>query len=483
MADIMMTSVRIGMGNPVHQHVHRHNKLSLESQNIDQMLMATAQGGIVESMLNNIAGQSGGLTVNPRGVVNIEDTYNQRRGLAMFKFSVMMDALKEEELVVLCYLAGGGLMEDGGIDPGTMCVPIRSWTIVKESVTNLFDGMPMVKQAVSASDQFLMGDPTSQNKLRGVRPEDMANEVLGYISTEQENQHQGGNYQGNVAANLTKHTLVSKTQNLDSTFHAKQLLKIAGNFLHDKDYNTSLQDSVAGSLYSSSMRENILSENAFFKAMAIGSGRFSWNGFQGYTLGEIMDVFPNLPEVLDMSMLDESRFPVIDEVMLSTAYGATNMVETTAQEIAMLATDLLIRCGLTIIEFSASNDVQEFGGLTDNGGVEIVVGKWMSISDQDGNSLNRMERFKQLFKDKFYTKFNSGYIHQHTVVNIVVNCALFGETSVEVYFNGENDTTERYVNATYYLARTSTNIASTEAGVTESVNFLHNLREYFVEQK
>ncbi|MNG46914.1 hypothetical protein D3C79_47780 [compost metagenome] len=481
MADIMMTMARIGMGNPVHPHVHRHNKLNLESQNIDQMLMATAQGGIVESMLNNIAGQSGGLTVNPRGQVNIEETYNQRCGLAMLKFSVMMDALKEEELTVLFYCAGGGLMEDGGIDPATMLVPIRSYTVAKESITNLYDGMPMVKQAVSASDQFLLGDPTQQRQLRAVRPEDMANEVLGYMSTEQENRQD--HYHGNVGASLGKHTLVSKTQNLDSTFHAKQLLKIAGNVLHDQDFNMSLQDSVAGSLYSSSMKETIISQNPFFKAMAIGAGHYSWNGFQGYTLGEICDVFPALPDVLDLSMLDEARFPMRDEIANSSAYGASNMVETTAQEIAMLTTDLLIRTGLTHIVFAASNNVHEFGGLSDNGGVEMVVGEWMSITDQDQNSINRLERFKQLFKDKFYTKYNNAYAHLCTVVNIVVNCSLFGETSVEVYFNGETEAKERYVNATYYLARTSTNIASNENGVTESVNFLNNLREYFIEQK
>lgn len=481
MADILMTSVRIGMGNPVHQHYHRHNKLALESQNIDQMLMASAQGGIVESMLNNIAAQSGGLTVNPRGTVNLEDTYNQRRGLALFKFSVMQDALREEELVVLCYLTGGGLTEDGGIDPATVCVPIRSYTVARESITNLHDGMPMTKSAVASSDQFLMGDPTQQHKLRGVRPEDMANEVLGYMSTEAENDQ--GNYQGNVGASLSKHTLVSKTQNLDTTFHAKQMLKIAGNYLSDQDYNTSLQESVAGSLFSSSMKESMLSQNPFFKAMALGSGTFTWNGFQGYSLGEIMDVFPNLPDVLDLSMLDESRFPMVDEVMLSTEYGRTNMTETTAQEIAMLSTDLLIRTGLSHIVFSATNDIHEFGGLTDNGGVEIVVGQWMSISDQDGGSINRMERFKQLFKDKFYTKYNNGYAHLNTIVNITVTCSLFGETSVEVFFNGDNDTKQRYVNATYYLARTSSNIASNENGVTESVNFLNNLREYFSEQK
>lgn len=478
MADIVLTQVRIGMGNPVHAHVHRHNMLNLESQNIDKMLMATSQGGIVESLMNNIAGQSGGLTVNPRGIVNIEDTYNQRRGLCMLNFSVQVNALVEEKLVVLCYLTGGEPQEDGGIDSATLAVPVRSWVINTENVTNPMNGLPMIKNAVTSSNQILMGDPTAQRHLRSMRPEDIGNEVLGYISTEQEGAQ--GSYHGNVAANLDKTVLVSKTQNLDTTHHAKQLLKIATNLLHDADYNTPIQDSVAGTLFSGSMTESLLSENPFFKAMATATASWSWAGFQGYTLGEIAETFQNFTDVLDLNMLDESTFKMVDEVAFSTAYGATNLEETTAQEIAMLTVDLLIRCGLTHVVFAASNNPYESNGMVSEDGVEVVTGEWMSIVDQDPNSIGRLQRFIQMFKDKFYTKFNTGYGHSSTIVNIKVTCWLFGETSVEVFFNGDVNTTERYVNATYYLARTSSNIAASETGVNESVNFLNNLREYFI---
>jgi len=323
-----------------------------------------------------------------------------------------------------------------------------------------------------------MGDPLEEQKLRAMRPQDIGNEVLGYISTEEENR-QGG-YTGNVAADLSKTVLVSKTQNLDTTHHAKQLLKIAGNVLHDQDFGMAVQDSVAGTLYSNTMQESLLSENPFFKAMSVATGTWSWVGFQGFKLGEIAEVFENFTQVMNIDLLDEDRFPVIDETMFSTAYGATNMVETTAQEVAMLTVDVLIRAGLTHVVFAATNNSQEFNGTMSEDGVEMVTGEWMSIVERDPYSINRLERFKQMFKDKFFTKFNTGYQHSNTIVSVKATCNLFGETSVEVFFNGDQATCQRYVNATYYLARTSSNIAGTDAGVADSVNFLNNLREYFI---
>ena len=476
MADIVLTQVRMGMGNPMHTHVHRHNKLHLEPQNIDRLLFDAQGGGILESTLNDVAGMSGGLTVNPRGAVNIEETYNQRRGIAVLRFSVMHNALKETELVVLCYVTGGEPRDDG-LDPATMLVPVRSWEIEIANAANPFDGLPSIVGTVKSSDQYLFGDPMAEKQLRAMRPEDVGNELLGYVATEAE--HRQDDYVGNVAANLNKTVLVSKTQNLDTVHHAKQLLKFAGNLVHDSDYNTPLSDSIAGTLYSGGMRESLLSSNPFFNAMARMTGTWTWAGFQGYTLGEICSVFPSFPEVTDITLMDESRYPMVDEVAMSTAYGATNMTETTGQEIAMLTTDILIRCGLTHVVFSATNNSNDFGGFMPEDGVQILHGQWMSIIERDNNSKNRLERFLDMFKRRFFTKFNSGYAHLNTIVSVAVTCSLFGETSVEVFFNGETDAAERYVNATYYLARTSSNIAASDTGVAETVSFLDNLREYF----
>lgn len=475
MADIVLRDVTMGIGNPNHVHFHRHNQLNLESQNVDLMIQEVNRGGLVESMINDIAGQSGGLTVQPRGAVEIEDTFNMRRGLCRLRFSVVVSALKETELIVLGYLAGGEARTDG-IDPATRFVPVRTWSIDVTSVSDM-TGMPDVRQTVNNSAQFLLGDPNTGKKLRSMRPIDIGNEVLGYISTEQEGRQAG--YVGNATADLSNSLLVSKTQNMDSTHYAKQLLKIAGNVMHDDVAGgMGIEDSISGSIYSNAMSEQLVSDNEFFRAMAVATGTWHYKGFEGFTLGEIASVFENFVDVLDDRMLDANLFDEVDNVAMSSAYGATTITESTAKEIAFLCADLSIRSGLTHIVFAATNNVAEFGGFMEEEGVKLVTGEFMSISDQDPYAINRLERFKQLFKDKFYTKFNSGYEHQRNIVNIVVTCSLFGETSVELFFNGDEQTMQNYTNATYYICRTSPNIAGTEAGVNDAINFLNNLREY-----
>lgn len=475
MSDIVLRDVTMGMGNPNHVHYHRHNQLNLESQNVDLMIQEVNRGGLVDSLLNNIAGQSGGLTVQPRGVAEIEDTYNMRRGLCRLRFSVMVNALKEVELIVLGYLAGGEARDDG-IDPATRFIPVRTWSIDITSVSDI-NGMPDTRQVVNNSAQFLMGDPTQGKKLRSMRPIDIGNEVLGYISTEQEGRQAG--YVGNATADLSNALLISKTQNMDSTHYAKQLLKIAGNVMHDDAVGgMGIDDSISGSIYSNSMSEQLISDNEFFRAMAVSTGTWHYKGFEGFSLGEIASVFENFGDVLDDRMLNVNLFDDIDNIAMTSAYGSTTIVESTAKEIAFLCADLSIRAGLTHVVFAATNDVSEFNGFMDEDGCKLVTGEFMSISDQDDYAINRLERFVQLFKDKFYTKFNSGYEHQKTIVNIAVTCSLFGETSVELFFNGDLQTKQSYTNATYYICRTSPNIAGTETGVNDAVNFLNNLREY-----
>jgi len=478
MADISLDEVIIGMGNPNHMHVHRHNQLHLSPQNIDRLSIENNAGGILANTLNSVAAQSGGLSVNPQGYVSIEDTYNMRRGLCMMRFTVENNALQTIELSVLGYLAGGEARYDG-VDGDTKFIPVRSWSVNTENVPDL-SGLPSHKSVVQTSIQFLMGDPHHAKNLRSVRPVDIGQEVLGYLATEADGVQSG--YNGNVAADLNKSVVVSKTQNLDPTHHAKELIKIASNVLAGNDYGSKIQDTVADSLYSNTMNETGLTENEFFKAMSISLGMWNYVGFEGFTLNEIAGVFNNFTDVMNLTLLDPNAYPEINNVALSQEYGSSGIRESTAQEIAFLTVDLLIRCGLVFLVFGATNNPHEFGGLASDDGCEILVGEFGSVLRYDDNAINRVERFKQELKTRFFSKYNTGYAHNSTVINISVKCNLFGETSVEVFFNGDQSQTQTYTNATYYIARSSSNISGTDVGIGESVSFLNNLREYFIKQ-
>lgn len=474
--NVALRRVVLGLGNPNHEHVHRHNILKMKDMHVDQLMTEQRAGGIRESTLNAISGQAGGLTVQPNGYVAIEDTYNQRRGLCMLEFATEENALRSTTLVILGYLVGGEPREVG-IDPATRFQPVRCWEIDSSSKTD-FNGFPTVMQSVSNSHQFLQGHPNKNISQRSMRPIDIGNEVLGYVATESENAQDG--YGGNVLADLNKGIVVSKTQNLDTTHHAKQLMKIAGNAITSKDFGMELHDSIAESIYSGGMAEASVTRNAFFMAMSQHTGMWNQMGFNGFSLGEIAGVFDNFVDVMNMEMIYHPA-DEIDNIGLSNAYGATTITETTAQEIAILCADLSVRTGVTFCTFSATNNPDSFGGYMPDDGVAMITGEWMTITDQDPHAINRLEKFKQAFKDRFFTKFNTGYAHDSTIVSVIVTCAMFGETSVKVFFNGDESTTQSYTNATYYLSRTSSNIAATDAGISESVSFLNNIREYFAE--
>jgi hypothetical protein len=474
--NVALRRVILGVGNPNHEHVHRHNILKMQPMHVDQLMTEQRAGGIRESTLNAISGQAGGLTVQPNGFVAIEDTYNQRRGLGMLEFATEESALRSTKLVVLGYLVGGE-PRDVGIDPATRFQPVRCWEIDTSNKTD-FNGYPTIQQSVTNSHQFLQGHPNKNINQRSMRPIDIGNEVLGYVATESENSQDG--YGGNVLADLNKGIVISKTQNLDTTHHAKQLMKIAGNALTSKDFGMDLHDSIAESIYSGGMAEANITRNAFFMAMSQHTGMWNQMGFNGFSLGEIASVFENFVDVMNMEMIDNPP-DVVDNIGLTNAYGSTTISETTAQEIAVLCADLAIRTGVTFCTFSATNNPDSFGGFMEEDGVAMLTGEWMSIIDSDPFAINRLEKFKQAFKDRFFTKYNTGYAHDTTIVNVIVTCAMFGETSVQVFFNGDESTTQSYTNATYYLSRTSTNIAATDAGIAESVSFLNNIREYFAE--
>lgn len=473
---INLNRVVLGIGNPNHEHVHRHNILSPSTMHIDQLMTEQRAGGIRESTLNAISGMAGGLTVQPQGYVAIEDTYNQRRGLCMLEFVTESNALRSTKLVILGYLVGGEPREIG-IDPATRFQPVRCWEVDTTNKTD-FNGMPTVMQSITNSHQFLQGHPDRRINQKAMRPVDIGNEVLGYVATESENAADG--YTGNVMADLNKGIIVSKTQNLDTTHHAKQLMKIAGNAITANDYGMDLHESIAETIYDGSMNEASITRNPFFMAMAQHTGMWNQAGFNGFSLGEIANVFVNFTDVMNMELIDNAP-DMVDNIGLSDAYGTTTLAETAAQELAALCADLAVRNGVSYCEFSATNNPNEFGGMMEEDGVAIINGPWMVLIDQDQYAINRVEAFKRNFKNRFYTKYNTGYSHDSTIVNVEVTCALFGETSVRVFFNGDESTARRHTAATYYLSRTSSNIAGSDASITESVKFLNNIREYFAQ--
>ena len=473
--DITLVKAVFGMGNTNQAHVHRHNTLNLDSQTIDRLKMEQlSAGGVLGTTLNEAAFMSGGVSARPQGMVSIEDGWNIRRGIGMLKFSLEHNAITSSELVILGYMVGGSASMEG-IAPETLFVPVRSWTT---GVTNVTDGtgMPMAKAQVVSSSQFLMGDPYQVRNLQAMRPVDVGNQVLGLTACEKE-----GNintFDGVLGGDLNKTVIVSKTHNLNPTHHAKELLKIATNVTASSG-SVGLEYAMSDSLASVGIREIHPTQNEFFQAMAMNLGIHMFEGFQGFSVEEINNVFTNLPDVMSLDLLNPS-FEDANNLLNSAEHGNANMHEIVFHELSNLTVHLLMQAGLTHLTFSATNNPQHINGLIGSeDGVEIIPGEFGSVFEHDDGGINRVERFKELLKSTFFSKYTTGYMQTTTIIDVVVSCALFGETIVEVSIN--SGPVQRKVMATYCINRTSTNIAGKEVGMDESKNFMYNIRDYFAE--
>lgn len=475
--EIALVSAIFGMGNNNQDHVHRHNTLNIDSMHIDTLKMEQYHGGVTPSTLNKIAAQSGGISSRPQGYVNIEDGFNVRRGIGLLRFMISENAIEQRELAVMGYLTGGGASVEG-IEGRTMFVPVRSWTTSTKNVPDNM-GLPMSSTMIASSTQFLQGDPFHQQNLKAIRPLDVGNEILGMYAVAQEDNSNIDNYDGTLNADLNKHVVVSKTENLNPTHHARELLRIASSTVAQAQYGT-VAASIADNLSGVGIGEMAITENEFFRTMMVGQGHHSLNGFQGFTVAEINNVFANFLDVLNLQMLNTSNFAHVDNLLGSSEYGSTSSHEIIASELAYMTVHLLIKCGLTHLDFSATNNIHDTGGLVGSeDGVEIVIGAFGSVLEHDDYAINRVEQFKQLLKAQFFSKYQTGYIHTSTIISVIVNCSVFGETRVEIFFNGDPSNAKNYVNATYCINRTSTNISGTEVGLAEAKGFMLNIQDFF----
>ena len=476
MSDLIVTLVeaRFGMGNVNHVHVHRHNTMEIGSLQLDEIKFAQMDGGVSPALINQIANTVGGITAQPQGPVSIEDGWNIRRGIGMLRFQVTQNALVSRELSVLGYLYGGANTPDG-IDAGVMFVPQRSWTVEARQNIHPMQGLPQVQQSIVESNQFLLGDPDHVKKLKAMRPLDLAQEVLGMMAMEEESHN--GIYHGDTSSDLSRNIVMSKTHNLNTTHHAAELIKMAASGIHDSQYQQA-QMGIAESLRSASLNEISPAHNEFIMAMCTSLGNIQLAGFQGYSVGELNAVFDNFADCLDLTLMDENLYPDAENLLNSSAQGSITFPEILAKEMAVLTVHLLIREGLQHITFSATNNPQHTGGIGGSPeGFEFIPAQFGSVLTNDNNAIGRVERFRQNLATSFFAKYNANPYSTHaTMVNVEVSAHMFGETQVLISVN--DGPVVSYIEATYALSRTSTNIAAREAGLNESQAILTNLKAH-----
>lgn len=474
---IQLQQVIFGIGNAQHAHVHRHNQLQLDNLDIDKLRYEQEKGGILPKTLHDISMGSGGLSSQPQGYVSVEDGMNLRRGIALAKFSVYSNASESSDMSVVFFMIGGNSSAENGLDGTTRLMPVRCWSTLTSQV-NDHEGYLAVRQTVDSTHQFMVGDPYGKKEMAAVRPYDVASAALGYAVSAGD--ASSNNYCGVANSDIGNQMLMSKTQNLNPTHYSKELLKLAVTTGDDVSRNgADLAWSIGEHMTSSTMSEISAHDNPFMQTMMSVLSVHSLGNFRGWSIDEMVEVWDNFVSVCNIENLDVGRFAADDTVLATSDYGRANSHEIFASEAAMMCVHLLLARGLMFYTFSATNNPTEFDNPDVDGGVAFSPGASMSVLDNDTGLANKVEQFNRDFTDAFFAKYTGPYAHLRTVINLEMECHMFGETKVTISLGGEHHLAKTFSNATYYINHSGSSIAGTEHGLLESKNYINNVRDYF----
>lgn len=472
--EIQLTSVMLGIGNINHAQVHRNNRLNFTVEMGNQVAAERYNGGITGSTINALSIQAGGMGAEHQGFVNIEGGWEQRRGLCMLKMNITENSLVQQEMAVLGYLVGGQDSYLGQIPDDVLFVPVRSWTVSKSAGQNA-KYMPQENTLITESSQFLMNDPALMTNLRSVRPVDIINHGFGEQNAIEENRE--GTFAGSTGSELgDRGLIVSRSNNLDPMAASSTLMNHAARVSRtNMQYNT-LSENMASSM--GNLSEMEIFQHPFLGLMMSALGMQDYNGFIGFSFGELRQVFNGFDRCILSNSSRGDIGEVVDHRLTTHSLGSVDYFEKLANELAFISLHAMIDVGLVYMEFVASNTVSRMN--VNNGDIFFQGGTPAGVIDNDSRLEARKESFKDYIVKTFFTKYSAKGMGNAMLVSVKVKMNIFGESSVSIILNGNESEERTKVFTSYTINRTSSDIATTDNQVNAASQYLENLQNYFV---
>lgn len=472
MSEIQLNQVIVGIGNVVYDQHHRENRMDLNHDVLNRAVTERFNGGISASTINDLATTGGGLAAQAGGVVQVEGGWNQRRGLCLLRMTVVSNSLKQDQMAVLGYLTGGSDSVLGVVPDDVLFVPVRSWTVSTES-TQGADYLPTTKTGITESSQFLMADSSMTRDLQSIRPVDVINYGFGELAAEEE--ESGIPFGGVTNSNLEKNgVVVSKAANLNPIANAQTIMNHAARVSRNQVSHNTLSENMALSM--SNLRETEVFEHPFLAMMMSVLGMPNYAGFIGFTFAELRQAFFGFDNV--MSPPSDRNVDAVNHTLKSNALGAVDYQEIMSHELAFISMHSMLDVGLMYAEFVASNNVSNMG--INNGEIYWQPGASNGLIPNDPYLYNRMEQLKDYIQSSFFQKYAMRMMGNSTIVSVSVKMNIFGECSVDIVLNGNDNMEKTFVYPSYCINRTSSNIAAGDMQKALATNYVENLQNYFV---
>lgn len=448
---IRLVSARAGLTNFYHNQVIRNSALDIDSTIIDQLTEQNISGGITGASLLNAAVMSGGLNAQASGYAQIQGGWNESKGLMHLVFVTEDTPVNVVYMNVIGYVTNNGSME--GLTTDAVFTPVMSWKSHETLTGSLnIDSPTNVKRTIGGRTDYLVNDG-SQGSMISLRP----NDVIDY-SIERANQEDIMNRmqdEGLDAFNPTTTVgasdvnrvgvVASKRSNLNPSMYAADILKAGTGYQRNQSISNNMMDSMGTnesafdgmfnelsniSYQASNVEPNLLRDE-FFHEMMDMMGTSQMRGFRGWSILDIQTAFPDLNDVLDLTMMDQSQFPVWDYTQNSEVLGTSQSEDIVSQEITLNIMDLMIKYNLGAINFRGSN-CDNFGGDGGLGNIVIVPFNPASLSNDDYQAGPNSVAFAEELKSQIFAKLNGVRAGQMTPLRFDVTAELFGTCVVNV---------------------------------------------------
>lgn len=447
-----LVKARCGLTNYYHQQVIRNPILDIDSTLIDQLTEENMMGGVNGATLAMTAVHSGGLNAQASAFANIMGGWNETKGLLMLTFCASDSPVSVEYMHVIGYVTNNGA--EMGLSVDAMFTPVMSWKS-HETITGsgFLDNPTSVRRKMGGRTDYILNDGSQESSIVSLRPSDVIDYSIEKASAQDIMERMEDEGMDGMVPNISVAAsdinrvgvVTSKRGNLNPTNYATDILLAGTGYQRNQQLSSNMMDSLGDNgtqfdgmfnelsqmAFQQRNKEPELLRDDFFREMMEMLGNTRMRGFRGYSISDLMMVFPNLNETLDLTFMDQSEFPTTDFTQSTESLGTSQLEEFVSQEITMNIMDLMIKFGLSEINFRGSN-VDNFGGDGAMSNVVILPYGSFSLDDDDFQLGQKTEAFIDSLTAQIFTKLNGLRSHELTPIRFDVHAELFGTLTVNM---------------------------------------------------
>lgn len=509
---MQLISAKAGLTNYYVNQVLRNNQVDMSNNVIDRLVSENLSGGVSKAALINAAAMSGCLNAQASDFANIVGGWNDSKGLMKLDFICEQSPVNVVYMHVIGYIVNNDVE---GLSTNAKFVPQFSWKTEELQVGSgdLYNPVT-TKRTIGHRVDYLLNDGSTTNKMVGLRPTDIIE--LGINEANKEDIIRQMEDEGLVGMAPSMSTassdinrlgvVASRRSNLNPSQFAAEMLNAGTDYQHrirnyqgngyGSEAELSIGEGIDGELsmlaHGTGQREPGILRDQFFNDMNSALGQVRMNGFNGYSIGDLIYMYENFETILDLTLYDNNMFTPADFTQTAQTMGTSSIGEIIAHQVMFNVADLLVRHGLAGVSFRGSN-CDGFGGDDDFSNVILLPYGGVSLSNDDWGLGPKVDNFCKDLSTQIFARLKGEGYNAMTPIRFEVYAELFGSTTINLQIvddaniqsgfsmdqAGAIEGMKQWVFPTFAINNASSVVGTSDAALMAGANFLENIRNYF----